>query len=73
MLWRHALRRSLIRPDADDEEVRVLTQRLNPGLAGYVVLIVVGLFLPLVAVFGYLAIALILLLPLRLFRSPAGN
>ena len=34
-----------------------LTQRLTPGLGGYVVLIILGLFVPVIAVVGYLAIA----------------
>ncbi|MGH8950191.1 MAG: TMEM175 family protein [Acidimicrobiia bacterium] len=70
-LWRHAVRRSLVRPDTADDEVRLLTQRLTPGLAGYLVLIALGLFLPLAAVFGYLLIALILILPLRRGGSPS--
>jgi hypothetical protein len=45
--------------------VRLLTRRLAPGLAGYVVLIVVGLFLTTVALFGCLAIAVNLLIPVR--------
>jgi len=49
----------------DDNEIRYLTLRLAPGLAGYVVLIVIGWFLPLVAVFGYLVLAVFLLIPLR--------
>ena len=40
----------LVRPDAADEEVQLLTQRLTPGLAGYVALIVLGLFVPVIAV-----------------------
>jgi uncharacterized membrane protein len=65
LLWRHARRSRLVRADVSDEEAEVLTQRLTPSLGGYVVLIVVGMFLPLVAVVGYLAIALVLLLPVR--------
>ena len=37
-------------------------------VAGYVVLIGVGLFFPIVAVLGYLAIALFLLVPFGLVR-----
>jgi len=33
-----------VRPDAADEEIQLLTQRLTPGLAGYLVLIIAGLF-----------------------------
>ena len=54
-----------MRPDAADEEVQLLTQRLTPGLAAYLILIVSGLFLPIVAVSGYLAIALYYIIPSR--------
>jgi hypothetical protein len=36
----------LVRPDAADEELAVLTKRLAPGLAGYVLLLVRGAVLP---------------------------
>ncbi|MET0832240.1 MAG: TMEM175 family protein [Acidimicrobiia bacterium] len=62
-MWRHAVRRKLVRPDADDDEVRALTTRLTPGLAAYVALILVAWFFPLAAVFGYLGIALLLIIP----------
>jgi len=68
VLWRYALHEGLVRPDADDAELSVLSRRLTPGLAFYVVMIVVGLFLPVVAVLGYLAIAVFYLVPLRTFR-----
>jgi uncharacterized membrane protein len=64
-LWRYAVRKGLVRPDADDEEIELLTQRLTPGLAGYLVLIVAGLFVPMVAVIGYLAVALFFIIPTR--------
>jgi len=67
-LWRYAVRMKLVRPDLDDEEVQLLTQRLTPGLAGYLVLIIAGLFVPLAAVIGYLAIALFYIIPLRQVR-----
>lgn len=70
VLWRLAARNSLTRPDIDDEELRIITQRLTPGLGGYVLLIVLGLFFPLAAVFGYLALALLLLLPGPLSQRP---
>ena len=72
VLWRYAVHARLVRPDAADEEVRLLTQRLTPGLGGYLVLIVVGLFVPIVAVAGYLAIAMFYIIPFRRWRrSPA--
>jgi uncharacterized membrane protein len=66
VLWRYAVHARLVRPDTADEEVQLLTQRLTPGLAGYLVLIVVGFFAPLVAAVGYLAIAVFFILPIRL-------
>jgi uncharacterized membrane protein len=65
VLWRYAVRKGLVRPDAADEEVELLTQRLTPGLAGYLVLIAAGLFVPIVAVIGYLAVALYYIIPSR--------
>lgn len=65
LLWRHARRHGLVRDDVADDEVAVLTQRLTPSLWGYLAMIVVGLFLPVVAVMGYLAIGLVLLFPVR--------
>jgi hypothetical protein len=43
-LWRFALRERLIRPDIADTHVRMITRRLAPGLAGYLLVIVVWLF-----------------------------
>jgi TMEM175 potassium channel family protein len=67
VLWRYAVWANLVRPDLADEEVQLLTQRLTPGLGGYVVLIVAGLFVPVIAVIGYLAIALFYIIPFRRF------
>ncbi len=68
VLWRYAVREQLLRPDTEDDEVQVLTRRLTPGLAGYVVLIALGLFLPVVAVFGYLVIAVYFIVPIGKIR-----
>jgi len=65
VLWRYAVRERLVRPDAGDEEIQLLTQRLTPGLAGYLVLIAAGIFVPIVAVVGYLGIALYYITPWR--------
>lgn len=65
LLWRYALHAHLVRPDASDEEVKLLTKRLSPSLVAYGVLIVLGLFLPVVAVVGYFIIALYLLIPVH--------
>ena len=50
-----------------DDEITLLSKRLRPSLALYIVLIVVGwLHTPLVAVFGYLVIAFFLISPVKL-------
>lgn len=67
-LWRYARRAGLIQPDLDDDEVSLLSSRLTPGLGGYIVVIILGLFFPKLAVVGFLVVALFLLTPLRLPR-----
>ena len=58
-----------MRPDAADQELAVLTKRLKPAFAGYVALLLLGLFLPAAAVIGYLGVALFRLIPFGLFRQ----
>jgi hypothetical protein len=54
-----------VRGDTVDREVQFLTERLTPGLVGYLVLIVVALFVPIVGVIGYLAVAVFYILPIN--------
>lgn len=68
VLWQYALREQLVRTDASEEDVTVLTAKLTPGMAGYLVMILLGLFLPVAAVLGYLVIAVIYLVPFRTLR-----
>jgi TMEM175 potassium channel family protein len=72
VLWRYAVREQLVRPDVADEEIQTLTTRLTPGLGGYVAMIVVGLFLPIVSVVGYLALAALLIVPFGLRKRAGG-
>ncbi|HET9740129.1 MAG TPA: TMEM175 family protein [Solirubrobacteraceae bacterium] len=69
VLWLYARRAALIDPSASEDELAYLTERLTPGLAGYGAFIVGGLFLPTLAVVGYLAIALFFLVPTHVFRG----
>ncbi|WP_193509766.1 TMEM175 family protein [Cryobacterium sp. BB736] len=69
MLWRFALKDDLVRTDRDEADLRFVGRKLTPGLAFYVGLIVVGLFFPIVAVFGYFLVAISLLLPRRRTRA----
>lgn len=71
ILWRYAVRERMVRPDTADEEIQLLTKRLTPGLAGYLVLITVGIFLPTGAVLGYLGIAIFFIVPVRRRRRRA--
>ncbi|MGH1563282.1 TMEM175 family protein [Mumia sp. DW29H23] len=72
-LWRYAVRAALVRSDAPAGEVRAMTRRLTPGLAGYVVMIAVGLVLPVVSIVGYLVIAVGYLLPLGSLRRRSSG
>jgi uncharacterized membrane protein len=67
-LWRYAWHARLVRPDIHDEELSLLRSRLTPGLAAYVVVILLGLLVPVVALVGYLLIALYFVFPVRLPR-----
>ncbi|HJQ86552.1 MAG TPA: hypothetical protein VJ820_03700, partial [Propionibacteriaceae bacterium] len=58
-------RHRLVHPATGDEEITLLSSRLRPSLALYVVLIVVGWFIPLIAVIGYLVVAFFLIFPLH--------
>lgn len=66
--WRYAVRANLVRPDLANQDVKTLTKRLTPALGIYVVMILVGLVAPIVAVVGYLALALFILIPFNAIR-----
>jgi uncharacterized membrane protein len=68
LVWRYAVGVGLLRQDAASQEIQTLTARLAPGLGGYVLMIVVGLFLPTVAIVGYLTLAVVLMVPFELRR-----
>jgi len=68
VVWRFAVHDGLVRPDIADQEVKALTTRLTPSMAGYVVMILLGLFFPVLAVVGYLAIAVFIIVPLGALR-----
>lgn len=69
LLWRYAVHAQLVRPSAQDGDLQALTRNLTPGLAGYAVLIGLGLAFPLVAIFGYLLLAVALMTPLGMVRA----
>jgi TMEM175 potassium channel family protein len=65
VLWRDAIRAKLVRPDLGDEEIELLTQRLTPGLGGLRGPDRDRAVRPVVAVIGFLAIALYYIIPFR--------
>jgi uncharacterized membrane protein len=68
VLWRYVVSEGHLRADIGEEEISDLSRRLTPGFASYVALLAMGFFLPTVAVFGYLGVALYLLIPFAVFR-----
>jgi uncharacterized membrane protein len=68
-LWRFAVRERLVRADSSDEDVETLSKRLKPSLVGYLVMIAVGLFVPVLAVIGYLAVAVYIIVPVGTIRQ----
>lgn len=69
-LWRHAVHQRLVRTDVAEPDLKRVTEALTPGMAGYVIMIFVGLFLPIAAILGYLGIALYIVVPFgALLRS----
>ena len=73
VLWRCAVGSDLIREETPRAEVQALTLQLTPGLAGYVVLLGLGLFAPTVAVVGYLVLALALIVPFGLVKAARAH
>ena len=68
VMWRYAVHLRLVRPYLGDQDVKTLTKRLTPTLGVRVVMILLGLFLPVLAVLGYLAIAVFILVPFSALR-----
>jgi uncharacterized membrane protein len=65
-----ARNRELVRTGVSDEEIAALVKAATPSLSSYVVVIAVGIFFPQLAAFGFLAIAVLLVLRARGERSP---
>ena len=71
----YARREHLYSPQGDGDEVQGPRRKLLPVVAGYVIAIIIGLFLPVAAVAVYFGIAVYLIVPFRevtrlLFRRP---
>ena len=57
-----------MRPDVPDAELAAVTAGIATGLALHVVMIALGLFLPVLAVVGCLAIAVYIIVPFHAIR-----
>lgn len=68
VLWRYSVSSGLVRPGIGDQEMKTLTAGLTPSLAGYAVMTLLGLFFPVFALVGYLAVAVFILVPLGALR-----
>src|SRR5262249_12991963 len=68
-VWQYALHHDLVRDDADDDDIDLLTERLTPSLFGYLAFLGLGLWKPVISVFGFLAVALFLIIPYRPARG----
>ena len=65
-LWRViASERGLLRPEVSDQEVKAISASATPSLGFYVAVIVLAIFVPRVAAFGYVVIAVIAILRVR--------
>lgn len=60
-----ALDRHVLRPDVSDDEIRAIALATTPSIGLYVVMIVLAVFAPRVAIFGYLVVAIIALFRMR--------
>ena len=65
-LWGAALLdRSVLRPEVDADEIKAITRATTPHIGFYAAMIVLAVFAPRVAIFGYLVIAVVALLRAR--------
>jgi uncharacterized membrane protein len=69
LLWRYAVSQGLVSQERPDDELRMITSKVEPGLLFYLAAIVIGLIAPRVAVVLYLLIAIFLLVPFRAIRQ----
>jgi uncharacterized membrane protein len=60
-----ASRRELLRPDVTDEEVNEILGRTAPSVGGYIVVILLAIVAPHVAAFGFLLVAMLLVLRVK--------
>ena len=71
LIWASAVRdRRVLTPDMSEQEIKALAVSTTPNIGFYGAVIVLAIFAPRVAVFGYLVIAIVALLRLRGDHAP---
>jgi len=68
-----ALDRSLLKPEVSEQEFNAFLRAISPSVGFYVIVIVLAIFAPQVAAFGYLVIAIFAVLRVRGDRSPTST
>jgi len=71
VLWRYARSRGLLRETMDEQLKDAMSRRLEPGVMGYVVVIVGSYFAPRIALVCYFVVSVYLLVPVRRRRGGA--
>ena len=72
LMWASVARdRGVLKPDVSDEEINAIALATTPNIGLYIAMIALAFFAPRVAVFGYLAIAIVTLLRTRGDSAPA--
>ena len=62
-LWGSVLRdRYLLKPEVGEDEIKAITLAAAPNMGFYIAMIVLAIFVPVVAVFGYLVVAIVSIL-----------
>ena len=73
LLWASAVRdRHVLRPELSEQEIKAIGVSTTPNIGFYVGVIVLAIFAPRIAVFGYLVIAVVALFRMRGDRAPAA-
>jgi len=68
-----ALDSHILKPEVTDDEVKAISLAATPSIGLYIAMIVLAIFAPRVAIFGYLVIAIVALFRLRGDSGPARN
>jgi hypothetical protein len=73
VLWRYVVSpRDLLEPQVTDEEVTAMTSVTTPSIGFYVVVVLLAIFAPEVAAFGFLLIAVVGVFRTRGDRTPSS-